>query len=204
MAQDQGILTFAVQIEVHTGHKLPTGIPLRRAWLHTTVEDGSGSRVFEGGALDADGRLVDRAGAPLAAELVGGPVLDHVDRVTVETEVPVYEAVLADTAGEPTWRLMRGAGWAKDNRLLPQGWDAAGAVVQGIEALGVGTDPDFGAGGDVVHYEIDVGATPGPWTVEVRLRFQTLSRPGRRGAVRHRHPRGVGVPRAVEPRRSQR
>ena len=36
------------------GHKLPTAYPSRRVWLHVSVRDPSGGRVFESGALRED------------------------------------------------------------------------------------------------------------------------------------------------------
>lgn len=168
-------LAFSAEIEVLTGHKFPTGIPLRRAWLHATVTDGNGAVLFESGGWDGSGRLVDPSGAVLASEAVGGPILPHVDRVTTPADVPVYEAVLADGDGATTFLLLRGEGWVKDNRLLPAGFDRAAAARADIDAVGVDGDADFVGGADAVHYGIDVtGATP-PLTVEVELLYQPLS-----------------------------
>lgn len=167
-------LSFDVQITSLTGHKFPSGIPLRRAWLHTVVRGPGGATVFESGAWDAAGRLLDGAGAVLPSEQVGGPVAPHVTTVNRANTVPVYEAVLMDVTGAPTWRLLGGAGYHKDNRLLPTGWDPAQAASYGIGPAGV-SDPDFEGGGDVVHYAIDLPPGAGPLTVEVALRFQTLS-----------------------------
>jgi hypothetical protein len=46
------ILTVNVTVINKAGHKLPTGIPLRRVWIHLTVTDSSGSvdPIFESGA----------------------------------------------------------------------------------------------------------------------------------------------------------
>lgn len=170
-----GELTFSADIEVLTGHKLPTGIPLRRSWLHAKIIDVNGAIVFESGAWDDGGRLVDQSGAVLPSELLGGPILPHVDRVGSSTTVPVYEGVLADADGAVTFLLLRGEGWVKDNRLLPAGFDRAAALEAAIAPVGVNADPDFVGGGDEVHYRLGVSDAARPLTVEVELLYQPLS-----------------------------
>lgn len=171
---DDDQLAFSTQIEVWTGHKLPTGIPLRRAWLHAKVTDADGSVVFESGGWDVSGRLVDQSGAVLPSEQLGGPILPHVDQVTTSSSVPVYEGVLADADGAVTFLLLRGEGWVKDNRLLPAGFDWVAAAAADIAAVGVGADPDFLSGGDAVHYHVDVADAARPLSVEVELLYQPL------------------------------
>lgn len=168
-------LAFSAEIVVVAGHKFPTGIPLRRAWLHATVTDADGVVLFESGGWDDEGRLVDRDGMALPSEAVGGPILAHVDRVTGPADVPVYEGVLADGDGAPTFLLLRGEGWVKDNRLLPSGFDRAGARDAEIDAVGVDGDADFVGGADAVQYEVDVTGATLPLTIEVELLYQPLS-----------------------------
>ena len=50
---DASTLTVDVTVTNLTGHKLPTGFPNRRMWLHTRVVDASGATVFESGGVDA-------------------------------------------------------------------------------------------------------------------------------------------------------
>lgn len=168
-------LRFSASIEVLTGHKFPTGIPLRRVWLHASVTDANGALVFESGNWDVRGRLLDEAGEPLASEAVGGPILPHVDQVTSAAIVPVFEGVLADADGAPTFLLLRGEGWVKDNRLLPSGFDQVAAQAAEIAAVGVDSDKDFTGGGDLVHYAVDVGGAERPLKLEVELVYQPLS-----------------------------
>jgi hypothetical protein len=168
-------LSFTAGIEVLTGHKFPTGIPLRRAWLHTTVTDARGAVLFESGNWDQSGRLVDQRGAVLPSEELAGPLLPHIDRVRSPASVPVYQGVLADSDGAPTFLLMRGEGWVKDNRLLPAGFDRRAAAAAGIAPVGVDDDPNFVGGADTVSYEIDAPDALPPLTVEVELLYQPLS-----------------------------
>ena len=51
-------LAFEVDIQNLTGHKLPTGYPSRRLWLHVTVKDERGEPVFESGAITSTGAIV--------------------------------------------------------------------------------------------------------------------------------------------------
>lgn len=173
-SHDGSTVSFAARIDVLSGHKFPTGIPLRRAWLHTTVTGSDGTVLFESGATDAAGRLVDDAGLVLPSEAAGGPLLAHVDAVTDARTVPVYESFLADGAGDVTFLLMRGEGWVKDTRLLPAGFDLTAAAAASIAPVGIGADSDFTGGGDTVHYSLDVGTTD-PVQVEVEVLYQTLS-----------------------------
>jgi len=168
-------LSFSAEIEIRTGHKLPTGIPLRRVWVRATVTDADGAILFESGAWNAGGQLVDQSGAVLPSERAGGPILPHVDQVTSSVDVPVYEGVLADADGSPTFLLLRGEGWVKDNRLLPTGFDRVAATAADIAPVGIDADSDFISGGDTVHYEVAIAGAARPIVVEVELLYQPLS-----------------------------
>lgn len=168
-------LEFSVVVEPQTGHKFPTGIPLRRAWLRVEVSDASGATVWTSGGYDIAGRITGPDGMPLPSELAGGPQMPHFDVVSSEDEVQIYEAVLGDVAGAPTYLLMRGAGFTKDNRLLPQGWSPLHPNVEHVGPIGVGDDPDWTTPGDEVHYQVDVTGLQRPFTIDVSMHYQTLS-----------------------------
>lgn len=130
--------------------------------------------LFVSGGWNADGSLVDGNGVVLPSELAGGPVLPHVDQVQTAGQVPVWEGVASDATGAPTFSLLRAAGWYKDNRLLPTGWDATVATNLGIGPVGTAADTDFTGGADTVHFALPI-ATTGPVTVQVDLVYQPLS-----------------------------
>ncbi|PRP96585.1 hypothetical protein ENSA5_36610 [Enhygromyxa salina] len=167
-------LRIPVTISSLVGHKLPTGFPSRRVFLWVELRDVNGQLVFRSGGHDERGRLLDGEGQVLASELVGGPVAPHLDELGQQNQAQIWEAVMADTEGQPTYRLLRGASYYKDNRLLPTGWDPQLAS-EAIAAVGVAGDPDFGAGGDTVSVVVEAPADAGPYEVEARAYYQPLS-----------------------------
>ncbi|MCA9662967.1 MAG: hypothetical protein KC486_31810, partial [Myxococcales bacterium] len=84
------------------------------------------------------------------------------------------ESVMGDVDQKPAFRLLQGARYLKDNRLLPKGWDAALADASEIAAVGVDGDPDFTGGGDVTRYRIAAPAASGPYRITAELCYQTL------------------------------
>ena len=81
---------------------------------------------------------------------------------------------MADAEGEPTYLLIRGGSFLKDNRLLPLGWRNDHPDAKAIAPRGTGGDPDFAAGFDTVTYEVRISKDLGALTVEVTLLYQTL------------------------------
>jgi hypothetical protein len=162
---------FSVVVENLTGHKLPTGYPSRRAWLHVTARDAAGQVLFESGAVAPTGAIAGNASDEDAARFE-----PHYDEIRSADQVQVYESVMVDVEGAPTTGLLRGVRYVKDNRLLPRGFDKATAPADVAVHGGAATDGDFQAGGDRVRYVIDVSrAARGPIALEAQLRFQTIS-----------------------------
>ena len=141
-------------------------------WLE--VRDAADQIVFRSGAHDERGRLLDGAGQVLASEFAGGPVEPHRDELTHEDQAQIWEAVMADIDGAPTYRLLRGSTYYKDNRLLPPGWDPQLANAA-IAAVGVDGDLDFAAAGDTVDFVVSAPNDAGPYQIEARLYYQPLS-----------------------------
>ncbi len=166
-------LAFQVHVENLTGHKLPTAHPTRRAWLRVIVRDADDEILFASGRADSSGRIVGLNGEPIASEAVGGPTEPHRDLVQSSNEVATYEAVMADSDGEPTHTLLRGASWLVDDRLLPKGWSADFPGAERTAAVGVDGDKSFRAGEDIVNYALDVEGA-GPLRIEAALLYQPL------------------------------
>lgn len=171
--REAGRLDFDVAVTNLAGHKLPSAHPSRRVWLRVVVRDASGRVLFASGEHDAQGRVVDGAGVPLPSELAGGPIEPHRDRVRASNEFASYEAILADVDGAPTHRLMRGASFLRDDRLLPIGWRPEHAEAARTAPVGLGDDRDFTGGSDLVHYELE--APGGALEIEATLFHQSIS-----------------------------
>jgi hypothetical protein len=162
-------LVADVSILSKVGHKLPTGFPSRRAWIHLVVEDAAGEVVFESGAVVGDGSISgnDNDADPATYE-------PHYETITDGEQVQIYESIMGDTEGEVTTTLLRGAGYLKDNRLLPSGFDK-GAVEEEIAVHGAALDDeDFVGGSDRVAYASDVSEGQGPFTVTAELLYQAI------------------------------
>ncbi len=164
-----GTLTATLQVTNKVGHKFPTGFPSRRAWLHFVVIDSADEVVFESGRPREDGSVTgDNADENMTYE-------PHYDRITQPDQVQIYEAVMHNTDGGVTYTLLRGAGYIKDNRLLPAGFDKNTAH-RDIAPYGIAaTDSNFVGGSDKITYEVKVGGHKGPFTVRAELFYSPLS-----------------------------
>jgi len=163
-------LAAKLKITNKVGHKFPSGIPVRRAWIHLTVTDGAGDMVFESGKPLTDGRIEgnDADSDPMGYE-------SHYDEITDPGQVQIYEGIMLNTDNEVTYTLLRAAKYAKDNRLLPAGFDKAG-VPSDIGVFGKAlSDDDFVGGSDQVTYRIDTSGHKGPFTVTAMLLFNGVS-----------------------------
>lgn len=168
------LLQLPLTVENLSGHKFPTGHPVRRAWVRLRVIDAQGQVVFASGEHDTAGRIVN-GGAPLASELPGGPHQPHRAAITSSDQVQIYQSLMSDGAGALTFLLLRGEGYLKDNRLLPKGWSASYPGAAATAPRGVTGDGDFLGGGDTIQYRVLAPAAAGPYRVEATLLYQPLS-----------------------------
>ena len=158
-------LRFRVKVQNLTGHKLPTGYPSRRLWLRTSASVGD-SMIFESGGVDLKGRLVD---------VKDERRLPHVDVVTKASDVPVWEAIPVDLAGEPTTMLHKMARYGKDNRILPRGWKKGGPETKLTHAIGTERDRNFIGGSDTVLFDLPIpDGVDGELWASVDVLYQTI------------------------------
>ncbi|MCB2182360.1 MAG: hypothetical protein KQH63_10070 [Desulfobulbaceae bacterium] len=163
------MLSFDLMLNSYTGHKLPTGIPLRRIILHVTVSDSQGNIVFESGRVNSDGSV-----AELDSDANLARFEPHYDVITSADQVQVYEAIMANSSGEVTYTLLRAADMLKDNRLLPGGFDKNGASAN-IRVAGLaGQDSNFVGGSDTISFQLN-GMNDSSYSVQAELLFQPLS-----------------------------
>jgi hypothetical protein len=162
-------LAFDVDIHNLTGHKLPTGYPSRRLWLHVTVKDERGEPLFESGAIRSTGAIAGNDSDENALRYE-----PHYDEITRSDQVQIYEPILGGLDGMPTTGLLTATQYLKDNRLLPRGFDKTTAAAEIGVYGGARNDADFAGGGDRVRYRIPVSAT-GRLTIDVELQYQTIA-----------------------------
>jgi len=135
-----------------TGHKIPTGIPFRRMWIHLKVEQGTGNVVFESGQWDSTGNIIN----------YDSDYEPHYDLINSEDQVQVYEGVFVNTDQQVTYTLLRASEYIKDNRLPPQGFSTNHPSYDTTKITGfANNDLNFnrsglneGTGGDSVTYHI--------------------------------------------------
>jgi hypothetical protein len=165
-------LTAVVEVNNTAGHKFPTGIPTRRTWIHLTVADAAGQLIFESGKPHADGRI--------EANDADNDIMSyepHYDEISRQDQVQIYEGIMRNTDSEVTYTLLRAAGYAKDNRLLPRGFQKS-AVPPEIAVYGRAlADEDFVGGSDRVTYRVNTSGHTGPFTLTARLLFTAVSYP---------------------------
>jgi hypothetical protein len=184
-----GSITADVRITNKAGHRLPSGVGFRRAFIEFLVLDsgridpatGEPVIVWSSGRTNAAGLIVDGQGRPLPTEFVGTPSNRHgvyqphfygaARPITSPTQVQIYEELVKDGNGNFTTSFIRRDRTVKDNRLLPKGWTARGPdpASLGGEFLhatfpegDAAKDPSYldGSGTSVVRYAVPLTALP--------------------------------------------
>lgn len=152
-----------------SGHKLPTGIPLRRMWIRLGIFSAAGDTLLLSGDAP-DGRL----------QLPQAGYQRHHDVIRGSSKTQIYEGVMGDVNGERTFVLLRAANYLKDNRIPPTGFTADHASYDSVAVFGDALlDPDFarvadvwGSGADRIRYRIPLPADS--VRVEASLLFQSV------------------------------
>jgi len=147
------LLQIKLYLKNLTGHKIPTGIPFRRMWIHLKVEQGIGNVIFESGQWDNTGKIIN----------YNSDYEPHYDVINSEDQVQVYEGVFINNEQQVTYTLLRAAEYIKDNRLPPVGFITTHPSYDSIKIVGnANDDTNFnkygtyqgGTGGDSVTYLI--------------------------------------------------
>jgi hypothetical protein len=175
-------ITTDVTVTNLTGHRFPSGVSFRRAFLDFKVVDSSNNAIlFESGATNSIGAIVDMSGNVLPSEWNGSTGPGGHDYqphfwspgkpITSDKQVQIYEELLKDADGNFTTSFIRQDCHFKDNRILPLGWRHAGPDIsrffgkplEETRSEATGGDPHYqdpmGANGQsVVRYEVRVPA----------------------------------------------
>lgn len=167
-------LVADVTVQNLAGHRFPSGVGFRRAFLEFQVKDGSGKVVWTSGGTNSRGEIVGPDGNVLPTEYFAKgkdgrqqyqPHFDKEHPVTRETEVQIYEELLQDADGKITTSFIRRDTDLKDNRILPIGWRANAPIPEfylhaTYPVGGAREDPVYrnGLGQSVVRYHVQLPA----------------------------------------------
>ena len=182
-ATGDGKLRATVEIDSDVGHKLPSGVGFRRAFVELAVVDVNGSVLWASGRTNGAGVIVDEKGRPVAGELWWQDDCSarlHPDQLVFQPhhqvirrqdQAQIYqELVTAPTGRNPecgldvpaspplTTSFLSICGRAKDNRILPQGFLPLADRIGIAQALGAGEDlardvEPYGVGDDPDYRE---------------------------------------------------
>ena len=194
---EAGRLAARVLVKNKAGHRFPSGVGFRRAFLELAVvqkgKDGKERTLWASGATNGLGELLGADGKPLPSESfardrgTGRQAWQkHHETITSPDQAQVYETLLRNAKGEFTTSFVRGCETAKDNRLLPRGWKAEGPGPALSGRFLKATHPDArtakdprygdGSGSDEVAYRIALpqGAEGSPLKVRATLYYQSM------------------------------
>jgi hypothetical protein len=178
-----GQLLADVRIQNLAGHKLPSGVSFRRAFLDLQVLDGGGNVLWESGGTNADGVITDTAGNPLPTEFFSKtqqtfqPHFWTGNPITSDQQVELYEEMVLDPQGQLTTSFLSLDNKVKDNRIQPQGRSSSGPSADITAAVGTGADPSYqgGCGCSVVRYQLPLtGGLTNAAKVQATLYYQSI------------------------------
>jgi hypothetical protein len=122
-------LIAEVTVTNKAGHRFPSGVGFRRAFLDFEAT-ANGKPFFSSGATNAKGQITNFAGEVLPTEsFKNGAYQHHFNQehpITSSDQVQIYEELVKDVKGEFTTSFTRRDHEEKDNRLLPAGWTMDG------------------------------------------------------------------------------
>jgi hypothetical protein len=172
--RDADTVRFEVVLENLVGHKFPSGYPARRLWLSAELSDPlTGEVLFHSGSFDEEGRIANE----------NTQFEPHYEVITQQSQVQIYEMVMADVEGQPTTLLERAAGYLKDNRLVPKGFSSMHAVYDTTQLAGaVLNDLNFnrddfgneGTGIDRIRYHIATEGEDGELLLTVKAWYMAV------------------------------
>ncbi|WP_231081643.1 cytochrome P460 family protein [Jiella flava] len=141
-------LRAKVRIDSKVGHKFPSGVGFRRAFIEFRALDADQQPLWTSGGTNKAGVIVDGDGQPLPGELWWKPDCSariaplerrhepHFQIITAQSEAQIYQELVsapapsgpkncghgAEPAGALTTSFLSICGHVKDNRILPSGY----------------------------------------------------------------------------------
>jgi hypothetical protein len=158
-------LGATVTVTNKTGHKFPSGVSFRRAFVDFRVLDAVGKTLWESGRTNEAGVITDQKGEPVAGEMWWKPDCSarltstqhqpHFQTITRQDQAQIYQELNtappkdatpahckagATPQGDLTTSFLAICGRLKDNRLLPEGFLPLPERTAIARALGAGED----------------------------------------------------------------
>lgn len=162
-------ISFEISIQNSVGHKLPSGYPSRRMWLHVWVTDDNGQVIFESGAWSTDGEIIGNNSDEDTSTFE-----PHYTEIIDDEQVQIYEAVFTNYSGEIITELLHGYEYIKDNRLIPAGFDKT-YTDENIAVVGQALeDPNFVGGSDRISFLVDTNMADSLITINAELLYQSI------------------------------
>jgi mono/diheme cytochrome c family protein len=179
-------VSFKVRVTNLTGHRFPSGVGFRRAFLAVSLSDDQ-KLLWRSGGTNSVGVIVDGQGKVLDTEFfTNGKYQPHHQLITSDKQVQIYQELVQDDKNQFTTSFLSIFHHVKDNRLLPKGWsehptgDATidPAFFEATRPVGeAASDPDYtsGRGDDVVDYQITLPAQhKGAVKITAQLFYQSI------------------------------
>jgi len=162
-----GTLQATVTVRSETGHKLPSGVGFRRAFVEFQVLDQQGNTIWASGRTNAAGALVDQSGNPLDGEYwwtddcssriqpLARLMQPHYQTITAQNQAQIYQELVSTpppnataamcgpgtpAQGMLTTSFLSICNTVKDNRILPQGTLPLAERTEIAKALGAGEE----------------------------------------------------------------
>jgi Cytochrome P460 len=180
-------LEATVKIENLAGHGFPSGVGFRRAFLTFEVLDATGRVLWASGRTNSVGAIVKGVSDEvLPTEAFYDPATGkqvfqpHYEVITDESQVQIYEEVIADSLGKITTSFVGLDHVLKNNRLLPKGWRADGPYAEFTAPHGDAEhDPEYvnksgATGADRIIYRIPLDRARTAVSVRVTLNYQAI------------------------------
>jgi cytochrome c len=160
--RDRNALSAKVTVTNKAGHKFPSGVAFRRAFIEFSVLDARERVLWSSGRTNSSGVIVDERGTPIAGELrwrtdcsarinpAARAHQPHFQVITRQDQAQIYEELVSKPAnvsapvcgigakpeGELTTSFLSICAKVKDNRLLPSGFLALDERISIADALG--------------------------------------------------------------------
>jgi len=192
-------LKFNVKVTNKVGHRFPSGVAFRRAFLEVLVIDTSEYNkpvvIWGSGRTNAAGVIVDQYNIPLKTEFLPDKKTyqHHHQMINRQDQVQIYEELNLSQDSSFTTSFIHRNRNVKDNRLIPRGWRSSdnfkkqGKIMkefmEATDPHGVVGDPDYidpyptsFAGADNIKYHVSIpsGTDRTKLSVKVTMYYQAI------------------------------